>query len=77
MEPLSFVHDIIITVNGIVYQWSMAKNMEILVQNRLIQHFNLLNLTKRLYNTTSCDTINVRSILCRFLLRNLSQLSQW
>ena len=41
VEPLSLVRDIIITTNGIVYQWSKEPNKEILIQ----QHLNLLNLT--------------------------------
>ena len=32
-DPFSLVSDIIITMNGIVYQWNKEQNMEILVQN--------------------------------------------
>ena len=56
MEPLSLIRDIIITMNGIVYQWNKEPNKEILIQNTPIQHFNQLNLTRKLlilYTVTS------------------------
>ena len=74
-EPLSLVRDIIITANGIVYQWNKEPNKEILVQNTSVQHLNLLNLTtvNPLHsNTTSYQynsLINVKNSLCRFSLQ--------
>jgi len=43
-EPLILVRDFIITVNGIVYQSNKEPNREILMQNTLVQYFNLLYL---------------------------------
>jgi len=45
VEPPSLVHDILTTTNGIVYQWNKQPNMEILIQNKPVQH---LNLTRKL-----------------------------
>ena len=41
VEPLSLFRDIIITANGIVYQWNKEPNKEILIQNTPIQHLKL------------------------------------
>ena len=52
-EPLSLVRDIIITTNGIVYQWNKEPNKEILIQNTPVQHLNLLNLVNPLHSITT------------------------
>ena len=55
-EPLSLFRDIIITTNGIVYQWNKEPNKEILIQNTPIQHLKLSKSYKKTVNPLHNNT---------------------
>ena len=52
----SLFRDIIITANGIVYQWNKEPNKEILIQNTPIQHLKLAKSYKKTVNPLHNNT---------------------